>query len=207
MFYSACGSNHDVEYLLSNTTKIQCIELLDNCPDVNELYNYSLSNTLKNNIDELLYELLSHIINSCSTHLKSNIVGDEISFDVINSNQKEHEFNNLKKDNNTLTLYHDSSISNWHNIIRMGLKNYSGTDKQTNGAAFGSGVYLSDKMNTSLGYCGSAGKKWSKSITLKTHVIMAICELCDKQNENWFKNPHYVVNDEKYINIKKLILL
>jgi len=63
----------------------------------------------------------------------------------------------------TLTANHSipkktlKTWSQWHSILRTGLRNASGTKFQVNGAAYGSGIYLSPAAATSLGYCRHTG--------------------------------------------------
>ena len=53
-----------------------------------------------------------------------------------------------------------SHIENWHSIVRRGLLNASNTALQVNGAAYGSGIYLSPTATMSFGYT----KNW-RSLT------------------------------------------
>jgi len=66
--------------------------------------------------------------------------------------EKEERFRELKKTHGSTWAYHGSSIENWHSIMRRGLVNASGTKLQVNGAAYGSGIYLSPNASTSFGY-------------------------------------------------------
>lgn len=70
-----------------------------------------------------------------------------------------------------------TAIGNWHSIFRNGLKNYSGTDKMSAGAAYGSGIYLASDANTSFGYM-SAGAGWDKTLMGKSSSVacIALCE-------------------------------
>ena len=49
----------------------------------------------------------------------------------------------------TLFAWHGSPVSNWHSILREGLK----FDGIFNGRAYGDGVYMAQKFETSYGYC------------------------------------------------------
>jgi len=66
--------------------------------------------------------------------------------------EKEQEFNTLKAKHGTVFAFHGSPVENWHCILRTGLRNASGTKLQLNGAAYGSGIYLSPLAQTSFGY-------------------------------------------------------
>lgn len=48
-----------------------------------------------------------------------------------------------------------SPIENWHSIMRKGLVNASRTKLQLNGAAYGSGIYLSPESSVSFNYMAS----------------------------------------------------
>ena len=73
---------------------------------------------------------------------------------ISGSPEKEIAFRKLKKKNGSFYGFHGSRIGNWSNILRVGLKNYSGTSKMSAGAAYGNGVYFAKAMGTSLGYMG-----------------------------------------------------
>lgn len=60
--------------------------------------------------------------------------------------EREKLFRQLRKKYKSVFAFHGSSIENWHSIIRNGLMNASGTDKQVNGAAYGSGIYMSPRV-------------------------------------------------------------
>lgn len=54
-------------------------------------------------------------------------------------------------------LFHGSPIHSWYSIIKNGLKNMSHSALQAHGAAYGSGVYFSDNLATSLAYAKGNG--------------------------------------------------
>ena len=51
-------------------------------------------------------------------------------------------------------LYHGSNLGNWHSILRNGIRNMSRTSLMTAGAAYGSGIYLSDSLQFAMSYGG-----------------------------------------------------
>ena len=88
--------------------------------------------------------------------------------------------------------FHGSQIENWHSILRLGIKNMSGTPLQVNGAAYGAGVYISPSAAMSLGYSRvqsggtvrrttlkrqSSGSSGNSFLTGKDVKVMALCEL------------------------------
>jgi len=56
-------------------------------------------------------------------------------------------------------LYHGSAVRNWYSILINGIQVQSGTPWMTTGAAYGNGVYLSNKLEVSYNYAMSAGYK------------------------------------------------
>ena len=106
------------------------------------------------------YALFNWIIASNPTYIVSlrgedriAAMGTKYQF-LIRSASPEGErvFNAAKEEHGSVFGYHGSSIENWHSILRNGLKNCSGTKLQVNGAAYGSGVYISPTASMSLGY-------------------------------------------------------
>jgi hypothetical protein len=71
---------------------------------------------------------------------------------------RERKFRNARNRGGTTLAWHGSRVENWHSIFRNGLKVYSGTEQQANGAVYGNGIYVSPYSSTSLGYCGSCWK-------------------------------------------------
>lgn len=49
-------------------------------------------------------------------------------------------------------LFHGSCFSNWFEIVRSGIKNFSGTKLMTHGQAYGPGIYTTDSCNMALSY-------------------------------------------------------
>jgi len=70
--------------------------------------------------------------------------------------ETENLFRSLRKQHGSVFAFHGSSIENWHSIIRNGLKNASGSKLQVNGAAYGSGIYMSPNLCVAMGYSRSS---------------------------------------------------
>ncbi|KAI6657990.1 Poly polymerase 6 [Oopsacas minuta] len=101
---------------------------------------------------------------------------------------KEAEFRKLKLKNKSIYAFHGSRLENWHSIMRNGLMNASGTKFQLNGAAYGSGIYLSPHASVSFGYSGihgghasTADKKKGRPTMLSSQNLncIALCEVID----------------------------
>jgi hypothetical protein len=208
LFYKACSNKHEVEYMYPELTKFECMNILNKLPSINEINskNFQTDKELKNyltNIHYLLYDLLVHIINSCSIHLEYN--DKKNNFTIYSSVNKMNEFNKISSGNIIKKVYHGSNINNWHNILRIGLKNYSGTEKQANGSLYGSGIYLSKNKEISREYAKNSLSYWKGSkIINKYTTIWAECLLSNKGYDDWTSGPHYVVSDDRYVNIISL---
>lgn len=117
-------------------------------------------------------------------------------FAITHDAQLEDQFNKVEK---STYLFHGSAAENWHSILRNGLKNYSGTAKQTNGAAFGSGIYLAKNSSISMGYSRRSKSGFS---------VISIAQVIDAERYNKNKSAGiYVVPDESQVLIKYLILI
>jgi poly [ADP-ribose] polymerase 6/8 len=75
--------------------------------------------------------------------------------------EQSKKFGELKAKHGTFYAWHGSSFGNWHCIVRIGLKNYSGTSLMSCGAAYGPGIYLSPSSATSFGYAKLANVRRS----------------------------------------------
>jgi Poly(ADP-ribose) polymerase catalytic domain len=134
--------------------------------------------------------------NSAEKHMIETDVWEKsnlIVFAVTHDAELEDRFNKVEK---STYLYHGSPAPNWHSILRNGLKNYSGTSKQSHGAAHGKGVYLAGNSATSMGYSGRGKHEFT---------VIAIAQVIDasKYTKN---NSIYVVPDDSKVLIKYLIL-
>lgn len=98
---------------------------------------------------------------------------------------QERRFRRARKSRKTTLAWHGSRVENWHSIFRNGLKVYSGTKQQANGAAYGKGIYVSPYASTSLGYCGS-GWKYS-GVSGST--------ACANPQQDSFDNTELMTND------------
>lgn len=224
LFVSACASPHPIYNL--KISKEMAISIINCCPSVIELYkiaeNTSSEKCFKdilNKYNKSLYDLIKYIIDSCPLYIESTEKYDE--FKIITSTEKEEMFKSLyekQEYKKILTGYHGSSITNWHNIIRMGLKNYSGTKQQKNGAAFGNGIYLATTERFSLVYSIDMTNIWKLSSVFSIrgkNRIVAKCDIIDQKKKYksgyesyWQKsNDIFVVDNEDYVNIKSIKII
>jgi len=178
-------------------------------PPVEDLAKHADTKSIKascDNIDRLLFPLLRWIITSNRAYLvrldpKERIteMGTEYQYMFLSSPpEKESKFQKLKKEKGTFWAFHGSGFSNWHSILRIGLKNYSNTAMMSTGAAYGAGIYLSPMSATSLGYARSQ-QGWTKSsFAKKGNYIQCIC-LCEVIDCSYKANPHYVIPEEDHV--------
>ena len=95
--------------------------------------------------------------------------------------------------------YHGSSIMNWYSIVYNGLFVAKG-NMVTNGAAYGTGIYLSDSSSFSMGYS-------SRNNGTTGNIILGVFQV--EENISTFKKTSniYVVPDERKICLRYLIYM
>jgi hypothetical protein len=109
-------------------------------------------------------------------------------------------------------VWHGSGLGNWHNIVRTGLKNMSGTQFQSSGAAYGPGIYAAHDSNTSYGYSGNTTNPWSATMYGMGMRCLALCEVFDHGSKvlclgkvhrpgclHSTSSPYYRIEDEDMI--------
>ena len=98
-------------------------------------------------------------------------------------------FEGLRAAHGSVWAFHGSRGENWFPILRNGLRNASGTALQTNGAAYGPGVYLSPAAAMSFPYSGINNAPSSQGggamashpdedFDISTLLVIAIVEVC-----------------------------
>lgn len=73
--------------------------------------------------------------------------------------------------NGTFFAYHGSNAANWHSIIHTGIRNNSNTKRESNGAAFGYGVYLTQSLTVARDFAG-VHPGWPRAQVLGKNVQM-----------------------------------
>ena len=94
-------------------------------------------------------------------------------------NEDSEEFAAAKKRFGARLAFHGSPFHNWHSILRSGLRVCSGTNLQCVGAKLGAGIYVGANTNVSMQYAKSSRWDWRMSMTPKSSVCMALCEVVD----------------------------
>lgn len=108
-------------------------------------------------------------------------------FKISHSEDKEAEFYSIKGERKI--LFHGTSFANLYSIMRNGIKTMSGGKYQSNGAAYGSGIYLTDNFSTAAGYGSSDvsarghifGKPKEGTTISNTCVLVFDCKKLNKQ--------------------------
>ena len=123
--------------------------------------------------------------------------------------EKENAFRRKAQGRGTFLAFHGSRGENWHSILREGLKNYSGTKNQLNGAAHGSGIYFGKDSATSMGYSMAGGVGFdvpstvngaspnANDINWKSLICLCLCEVVKgaEKDHGWC----WTVEDEESV--------
>jgi len=134
-----------------------------------------------------------------------NMISYRGQYEFKYTKDKEYIFTTQK----TVYLYHGSPYENWYGISRLGIKIGSKNKKLfLNGAAYGDGIYLSNDINLSLGYCSihHSGSTSKSNTNPNNYRVLAIYEVLD--NPKWKKtNNIFVIDDENALILRYLIIL
>ncbi len=201
--------------LLDQPRLMRCLEA---CPSVKELCTWAEKgqDTLKaelNKLDILLYPLLRWIFTSTRAHIRPlkpseriKEVPSKAQFALLSSTpEREARFQRLKhgaelhrgQGKGSFYTWHGSSTSNWHSILRTGLKNLSNTSLMSTGAAYGAGIYMATDSSTSISYCRD-GQAWPKSMFGRSYKCLCLCEVVNHKDVPT-PNPYYVIQQEGWI--------
>ena len=162
-------------------------KILSNFPSVSKMQIYCENEKdLKLFLGDKEYELLRWIltINRCALLKipeKKQISELETKYQYItlmDDPARADQFAKNRTKFGSYSAFHGSGVENWHSILRRGLINASNTELMTSGAAYGSGVYLAEQAQTSVGYA-KKGKGWPKSKFGGDSNLqgMAVCEV------------------------------
>jgi len=110
------------------------------------------------------------------------------------SPEKESVFQKNAKQYGTVLLFHGSPLYCWHSIIRNGLKVFSKTKYQANGAAHGVGIYFSKNFSTAYSYSTNKPTEYK---------CIAVCEVVNRYKDGGYCT---VVTREEDIKIKYLFV-
>jgi len=154
-------------------------------------------------IDPYAHSLLSWVISSNRSffvklppEIHISGLGDEQFLMLSSPPDKEKVFRALRKQHGSVYAFHGSSIENWHSIVRHGLKNASGTKFQVNGAAYGSGIYMSPNLSTAGGYSRPTGT---------SKVVVAVVEVIN-HGINHASSDIWTVAKEEHVVTRMLVM-
>lgn len=149
LFIYSCNVNRLPCILPDNTNLNEVLEILSTLPQLNELKNIK---NLKSNLNPQLYSILSWLIFTYVNKIRLNNENrKELVFNIIENNEIKDKIFKQAESNKILNKFHGSSDFNYFNILMNGLQSFSKTKYQTNGAAYGNGVYFGNK-NTASSY-------------------------------------------------------
>lgn len=177
--------------------------------DINSLKIYENEDKIKNFLGNDNYAVLKHSLCTCFYKLKmirmfSTLqlhkgasepnLADFQQYSVTGDPILEEEFDKKVSLYGCCFLFHGSNAENWYSIIRNGLKVMSNTKMMLNGAAYGTGIYLSDDLNFSQGYSRD-----------NNNIIVGIFEVIGERKDYYKNRNIYVVADEKKVRLKYLV--
>jgi hypothetical protein len=156
-------------------------------PSVKEMGQCQTTAELKAKLDQLhvlCYPLMRWLITSNRSHLrklsKSELISQvptEHQYMLLSSSPtREAAFRKQKEQFGSYYMFHGSPVSNWHSILRQGLRFNGGTGLGASGQA----IWMASAFSTSYGYCmkGGAINGWPKSMFGQgTLYCMAILEI------------------------------
>ncbi|CAM9168669.1 unnamed protein product [Ectocarpus fasciculatus] len=182
-------------------------------------------------MDQLSYPLLRWLLSANRAHLRplrgSELIPEipcEKQFMLVTGTaEREAKFQKMKRiagsrrsggsGTGSFYAFHGSKPDNWHGILHMGLRNMSGTKYQSYGASYGKGIYMAEALGVSLKYAGmhsngeGSGSHWPLSYMDGSAVIVAVCEVIDKEECRQAHGPkYYVVPDEECVATRYLLI-
>lgn len=174
----------------------RCKEALSKLSDLSSESTLTYAQ-LQNLDDDVSYPLLKWLIESNqSTYVP---LSDMTRLDFMKAKHqflltrsppaKEVIFREAKRKYGSRFAFHGSPIENWHSIIRNGLMNASGTQLELNGAAHGSGVYMSPQIELALSYCKHKNQGISQQLSAHTSLTcLTLVEVIDHPELNMTNN-------------------
>lgn len=215
--YSAANSRRLEPYptaLFGPGEEIEICRLLRSIPDDYKVEDFMIHRLAVPPTEEqkLRINLFRWVLATNRSHI-TYVDGVKPYFAITaNPPEKEAVFQGLKRKYGSQNIYHGSPLFNWHSIVRIGLKNYSGTKNMANGAAFGPGIYCSADYAVSSQYagsympCKSAGRNGNPlSIVAAVEIISVPASAGQVAYPNG-RCPHYRILDDNYISIRQFII-
>eukprot|EP00771_Trimastix_marina_P000825 gnl/Trimastix_PCT/1858.p1 GENE.gnl/Trimastix_PCT/1858~~gnl/Trimastix_PCT/1858.p1 ORF type:complete len:620 (-),score=231.32 gnl/Trimastix_PCT/1858:389-2248(-) len=165
-----------------------------------------MQQTIASGMGDKAYNLLRWLIGSNRSHLLP--IPEHLQFAKMRTPhqfillssppEKERRFAEEREHHGSFLAFHGSSGENWHSILRRGLKNYSNTQFQSHGAAYGAGIYLAPNSNTAFSYV-QARAGWQHSKFKGNLNCVALCEVINADPERYRAKPHHVIPEENHV--------
>ena len=219
------------ELSITHKQAIICM-LLDTLPNVSSMRLYlgpvgsqNLLSSYREKINPAALDMLRWIVSSnrscivqdsgLNSHLVTEMEGF-IQFRLVQgAPDKEERFvKSIKSElvsekskHPTLFAWHGSPIDNWHSILREGLH----FKETVHGRAYGDGVYMSSRFNTSVTYATSVGHatpshwRWPNS-TLNMRSVLSLNEVVNRTDKFRCRTPHFVVQQLDWIQPRYLFV-
>lgn len=181
---------------------------------LNELNCFTKEDDIKKYLGDINYQIIKHSLKNCIYKFKAIQMFSNLMYfnnekhknkvDDINLNDfkqyqilldpiQQEEFEKMSKEQGSCYLFHGSPAENWYSIIRNGLKVLSNTNLQLNGAAYGTGIYLSDDIAFSQNY--SRGDC----------MIIGVFEVIGNRDKYKKNTNIFVVPKENLVRLKYLV--
>lgn len=190
-------------------------ELLPSTREVVQCNNLESLRVSLDRVERLTFPLLEWIINSNRSYLvqlepahQLQRMKAEYQFLLLMASpEKEAVFRKGKEKYGTKFAFHGSRAENWHSILRVGLRNLSGTKDQLNGNAHGNGIYFACDANVSCGYSSkqmgtvrTEARKRDAYAYIDGSEMMCVA-LCEIVNDGCIKDHNWCWTVEKEENV------
>lgn len=143
---------------------------------------------------DMSYQKLSVKDTNSKTHKISE-------FKVVADPVERIKFEAKQTTRDSFYLFHGSGIENWYSIVANGIKNCSNTNLMICGAAYGSGVYLSNRLATSYSYgC-------SKEFATGGKFCIGVFEVLGKSSDYAKGGTIFVVEDPKELFLRYILII
>ena len=177
-------------------------------PSMNEIAKNCVTDAdIKKKYGEDILELLKYVILSNKAQIitlpdkfKFKEIPVEHQFMTIISTQKsEFEFQERKKINGSIYLWHGSGFDRWNSIVRNGLMNMSNRsgDEVIHGDLYGPGIYFAMSSGTSFGYLTDGHNPYKNSILPKKISFISLCEVVPNKSFKKCTTGIATLQDEK----------
>ncbi len=158
--------------------------------------------------DNDYYQFLRFVVKSCNLNFVKEESNDKITiYKITHPYYVENEFNNLivSTNNNYSYLFHGSAKDCWHSILRNGIKIFSNTSLQFNGAAYGPGIYMSDNFSFAATYSNRYNVSRIYVPDKVENLFIGVFQVVGQRDDYKKAENIYVVADNKLCLLKYLI--